>query len=383
MSGSITLQDYVIQERLGQGAFGNVWMAHHIQTQLPVAVKVIPKSRTEAEDDRMRVHREVEFLRSLHHPNIVAFYEFLEDLSNFYIVMEIAEGGTLLEMISINRSISEPTAKKYLRQIASAVRYLHETNHIAHRDLKCENLMLDRHSNIRLIDFELSHSSESIMQTVCGTAAYTAPEMIAGTGYGPSVDIWSIGVILYAMVSGRLPFGDQTRDVILKEILYSDPLQDMQFSEGLVDLLSKIFQRNPANRISLENILKHPWLQGEDAAVMDPDIVHQKTVETLAQLGVPESAADAETPAYRIVYRSIEANCTAGSVPKPAPSFGARATVSTIGRQIIKPLVIDVRPAHLMGGRSTDIIKLKPAPTPPRPTKPFSVGLGKRSNTMT
>jgi serine/threonine protein kinase len=342
-------------------------MARHIQTQLPVAVKVIPKSRVQSDDDRTRVNREAEFLRTVRHPNIIAFYEFIEDSSNYYIVMEAAENGTLLEMISVNQSLAESAARPYLRQIASAVQYLHETMHIVHRDLKCENLMFDRHMNIRLIDFELSHTNDSIMQTVCGTVAYTAPEMLTGGGYGPSVDVWSLGVILYAMITGRFPFGDQSLDSILKLIQYTNPLEGSQFSDDLADLLSKMFEKDPVTRISIEGVLDHPWMKGCNFGPLDATLIHDRVIEKLTLLGIGETAELIDTPAYRIVYRSIETDL-GGSTIRSSKSLRSFAPRSSAGVPV-RPVLMKPSLATRTGSTViSDLCRLspKPNPTPPQ-----------------
>jgi serine/threonine protein kinase len=314
---NITAGDYVFEEKIGQGAFGTVWMARHTPTFLPVAIKVIPKTRTQLEEDRDRVIREAEFLRAHRHPHIVAFYDFFEDLSNHYLVMELAEHGTLLELISASRSLSEPVCRKFVRQIVHALRYLHETCHVVHRDIKCENLLIDRNSHILLVDFELSRSSQNVLQSKCGTPAYIAPEVLTASSYGPEIDIWSTGVILYACVAGRLPFGDSNIDSILREIMYSDPISDGPFSDELRDLLSKMLQRDPRQRISIAQILEHPWSSGDDSPPVDPTMVHQKTIDRLIELRLNEGANIVETAAYRIVSRWVETESRTG-----LPSLG-------------------------------------------------------------
>jgi serine/threonine protein kinase len=374
MSSALVVGDYVFEERLGQGGFGTVWLARHTPTHLAVAIKVISKARAREEADRARVFREADFLRSIHHPNIIAFYDFLEDASNYYLVLEVAENGTLLETISASRTIGELMAKKYLRQLLSALRYLHTTCHIVHRDLKCENVLLDRGFNIRLIDFELSRSSESILQSTCGTLSYIAPEMMSGSEYTDSVDIWSTGVILYAIVAGSLPYHEQTVELILKEILYSDPVQTLTISGELADLLSKMLQRDPASRITLDQISAHPWVAGDDTPPLDEFMVQKRTIEKLSQLGIAETPDIQETPSFRIVYRWIETESKMGlpALVKQQLPLHSRAT----GTLPLKPMVVRGLPAgtgapegrtgRLAQSRASDVIASKPSPSPPR-----------------
>jgi serine/threonine protein kinase len=317
MAALRTVGDYELLEKVGHGAFATVWVGRHIPTKNPVAVKLISKSGLSA-DDRESVFREAAFLRAAHHPAITAFYDFFEDATDFCIVMESVEDGNLVDAVQAARAFSEKFACRYVKQIMSGLRYLHETCRIVHRDLKCENILLDRHHNVRIIDFGLSFSLDSPPTTRGGTPSYLAPEVISDASYGIGVDIWSTGVILYTLVAGCLPFANEDPDAVLREIMYADPEYPDHFSPELTDLLSKMLEKNPAHRISWQQIEAHPFMAQEliPARVrpepMDPASVHRATIEELKACGIPETPDIANTPAYRIAYRIIETDARGG-----------------------------------------------------------------------
>jgi serine/threonine protein kinase len=330
---------------------------------------VIPKSRTQSADDRARVFSECDFLRTHAHPGIIAFYDFFEDISNYYLVMELAENGTLLELVSASRALAEPNARKYLRQIIAALSYLHDTCRVVHRDLKCENLLLDRNSRIRLIDFEFSRSRDSVMQSKCGTPVYMAPEVITDSSYGPEVDIWSTGVILYAIVAGHLPYAEQPVDALVREIMYSDPVTDGPFSEDLRDLLSRMLQTDPKARIGLAEIAAHRWLGADDAQPVYPDTIHAKTIEKLRELKIGPSENETETAAYRIVARCIETDLRgggsgAGMMPSQEPPCPAPARGSFAKPPL--PRLVGSGRFKCASNRSSDLQALRASPVAPK-----------------
>lgn len=175
-----------------------------------MAVKILEKEKITEEADVERVSREIHILKLIRHPNIVQLYEIIETPRQLYLIMEYAPGGELFDHIVKNSKLNEKEACKIFQQIVSGIDYLHELK-VVHRDLKPENLLLDHNMNIKLVDFGLSNTfpKDELLKTACGSPCYAAPEMIAGELYsGSRVDIWSCGVILYAMVCGFLPFED-------------------------------------------------------------------------------------------------------------------------------------------------------------------------------
>ena len=226
-----------------------------------MAVKILEKNKITEEADVERVSREIHILKMIRHPNIIQLYEIIETPRQLYLIMEYASGGELFEFIVTNTRLKEKEACKFLQQIISGVEYLHELN-IVHRDLKPENLLLDHEKNIKLVDFGLSntYTKGGTLKTACGSPCYAAPEMIAGQDYhGARVDMWSCGVILYAMVCGYLPFEDPDTAKLYKKILKGEfTIPKFVTDEGR-DLLKKILNTDPDERYTEHDIKKHRW----------------------------------------------------------------------------------------------------------------------------
>ncbi|OHS98337.1 CAMK family protein kinase [Tritrichomonas foetus] len=195
----------------------------------------------------------------------------MEDEKYFFIVMEYLENGTLLEYVNKNGPLSEDSASRVFSQLISVLDYLHNTMNIIHRDIKAENIMFDKNMNIRIIDFGFSKILSSNMQIVttsCGSPGYASPELISGFPYRTSSDIWSAGIVLYAMTTGSLPFQSFNTQRSIELIMNSDPQYPSRLSSILVDLLDKLLTKDPDLRITLDQIKEHPlvacWLHDCD-----------------------------------------------------------------------------------------------------------------------
>lgn len=258
------LGPYIIKAPLGNGGFGVVCKAKQTKINRYVAVKIIDKNRFSSEKDRERFNREITIMRDLDHPFIVPLYDVIEDHNNIYIFMELLEGGTLLEYVNHWGPLPEDEAKRIFAQLVSALEYIHNIAHVAHRDLKPENILLDKYRNIRIIDFGLSKEfsdDKPFLATACGSPAYVSPEMINGNSYTIATDLWSMGVILYCIVVGRLPFDEQGTNRILQKILFSQPVYPSNLSPDLVDLLTQLLIKIPEDRITLAKVKEHPWIE--------------------------------------------------------------------------------------------------------------------------
>ena len=266
-----TVGDYVLDRVIGSGTFGIVWLSHHKLTGTRVAIKVVPIASMKTGEELQNFRREVELLKPLDHPLIAEFFELIEDDTNFYLVMEYVANGNLLDFVNSQGGVSETIARHYFCELVSAVEYLHAQMRICHRDLKAENVLLDSHNNIRLIDFGLSTrftSENPFLSTVCGTPAYASPEMLQGKKYTASSDVWSLGVLLYAMVAGELPFSDENMQRLMKRIVFTEPRYPEDLSPQLRNLLEKLFQKDPESRITLEKIKEHPWFSQHNYSKM-------------------------------------------------------------------------------------------------------------------
>ncbi|CDW76900.1 snf1-related protein kinase catalytic subunit alpha kin10 [Stylonychia lemnae] len=220
MSFHIKIGNYRFSKNLGTGSFGKVKLAFNEISGHKVAIKIMNKKKIKQQQVFDKIKREIKVLRLFNHPHIIKHYEFIDTPSDIFMVIEFASGGELFDLISRRERLDESEARRYFQQIFSSIEYTH-FHKITHRDLKPENLLLDENNNIKLIDFGLSNSMKDSqsLKTACGSPNYAAPEIISGRSYsGVEVDIWSMGVILYAMVCGTLPFDDDSMTQLFNKI---------------------------------------------------------------------------------------------------------------------------------------------------------------------
>lgn len=265
---------YLLGRKLGEGSFAKVKEGLHTLTGQKVAIKVIDKKK--AKEDAYvskNMRREGKLLQMIIHPNIIQLYELMETENSYYLVTELCEGGDLMDYICARKYLSEVCTRKFIRQIISAVDYLHRIG-ILHRDLKIENLLLDKNLNIKLIDFGLSNYTKSeLCITQCGSPAYAAPELLAHKKYGSKVDVWSIGVNMYAMLTGNLPFTVEPFNI---KSLYNKMMKNEMnaipehLSKSGEELLRKLLNPDPTKRISLKEAMEHPWLNEGYANPLKP-----------------------------------------------------------------------------------------------------------------
>lgn len=263
---------YILGKTIGEGTFGKVKLGTHILTGERVAVKVLEKDRIVEVADVERVAREVHILKLIRHPHIVQLYEIIETRRQLYLIMEYASGGELFDYIVANARVQEPEACSFFHQIIAGVEKIHSMN-IVHRDLKPENLLLDDHRNIKIVDFGLSNvfRDGQLLKTACGSPCYAAPEMIAGHNYVPSLcDLWSCGVILFALVCGYLPFEDQNTASLYKKILAAEYRAPKSISDAVKDLISGLLTTEPNRRMTVPVIRTHPWYRQINEASVPP-----------------------------------------------------------------------------------------------------------------
>ena len=240
----------------------------------------------------IRTKREAYFMMLLRHPHIVGLRDFLVDSRYFYILMDYVNGGQLLHYIVRRQRLSERRSAHLARQIVSALDYLHR-NSIVHRDLKIENILIDKTGRVvKLIDFGLSnlYGPERLLTTYCGSLYFAAPELLRASPYrGPEIDIWSLGVIIFVMVTGAVPFDDTTMPGLHEKIKRGHVQYPAHVSDSCRDLLQRIFVTDPCDRIILADVMIHPWLsegatapmrnhmplRGPIALPLDPDVIEQ------------------------------------------------------------------------------------------------------------
>ncbi|KAG5334495.1 MELK kinase, partial [Acromyrmex charruanus] len=255
---------YDLEKTIGSGGFAKVKLATHVATGEKVAIKIMEK--TALGEDLPRVKVEVEALKTLLHQHICRLYQVIETESHYFMVMEYCSGGELFDHIVEKNKLSESDSRRFFYQIVSAVAYMHSLGY-AHRDLKPENVLLDKDENLKLIDFGLCAKPKMGIQahlyTSCGSPTYAAPELIMGKKYlGSEVDIWSMGVLLYALLCGFLPFDDNNLENLYKKILSGKYEEPYWLSNNSKMLIKSMLQIDPAKRITIHELCRHPWITG-------------------------------------------------------------------------------------------------------------------------
>ncbi|KAH8550159.1 kinase-like domain-containing protein [Umbelopsis sp. PMI_123] len=283
--------DYYLGRTLGKGASGRVKLGIHRVTGEYVAVKIINKAYLSANPaiDKA-VKREIAIMKLIHHPSIMALHDVIEDDESpeLYLILEYMEGGELFEYLVSEGRLPESKARSYFQQIIFGVDYCHR-HLICHRDLKPENLLLDRNLDIKIADFGMASLQPvgSLLETSCGSPHYASPEIVTGRPYdGSSSDIWSCGIILYALLTGHLPFDDENIRLLLKKVKTGRYVMPHDISYEAQDLIRKILVTDPSKRITVyqtEEIKRHPWFA-------------QDIPPKIAQLPEPPSAQEIDRP---------------------------------------------------------------------------------------
>ncbi|XP_038587409.1 serine/threonine-protein kinase MARK2 isoform X5 [Micropterus salmoides] len=286
--------NYRLLKTIGKGNFAKVKLARHVLTGKEVAVKIIDKTQLNS-SSLQKLFREVRIMKMLNHPNIVKLFEVIETEKTLYLVMEYASGGEVFDYLVAHGRMKEKEARAKFRQIVSAVQYCHQKC-IVHRDLKAENLLLDADMNIKIADFGFSNEFTlgNKLDTFCGSPPYAAPELFQGKKYdGPEVDVWSLGVILYTLVSGSLPFDGQNLKELRERVLRGKYRIPFYMSTDCENLLKKFLILNPSKRGSLEQqIMRDRWMNvgHEDEELKPyieppPDYKDPRRTDMMLQMG--------------------------------------------------------------------------------------------------
>ncbi|XP_062903828.1 MAP/microtubule affinity-regulating kinase 3a isoform X4 [Mobula hypostoma] len=286
--------NYRLLKTIGKGNFAKVKLARHILTGREVAIKIIDKTQLNP-TSLQKLFREVRIMKCLNHPNIVKLFEVIETEKTLYLVMEYASGGEVFDYLVAHGRMKEKEARAKFRQIVSAVQYCHQKQ-IVHRDLKAENLLLDADMNIKIADFGFSNEFiiGNKLDTFCGSPPYAAPELFQGKKYdGPEVDVWSLGVILYTLVSGSLPFDGQNLKELRERVLRGKYRIPFYMSTDCENLLKRFLVLNPSKRGTLEQIMKDRWINAghDDDDELRPyvepelDIADPKRIEIMVGMG--------------------------------------------------------------------------------------------------
>ncbi|KRZ06321.1 NUAK family SNF1-like kinase 1 [Trichinella zimbabwensis] len=280
-------QRFEIVKKLGSGTYGKVSLAIDHRTSEQVAIKVIKKLSIENSQDLLRIRREIQVMSMLKHPNIIEIKEVFENDEKIVIIMEYASGGELYDYVSNCGPLAESEVRRMFRQIVSAVYFCHKNN-VAHRDLKLENILLDKNMNAKIADFGLSNyfSDHSLLRTFCGSPLYASPEIINGIPYrGPEVDCWSLGVLLYSLSYSSMPFDGRDFNRMIRQIkrgVYYEPdnpstrLVEILFCSGASTLIRIMLRVNSDRRATIIDIANHWWLNFDTDEPMIKDLPENK-----------------------------------------------------------------------------------------------------------
>lgn len=311
-------QRYDMQGELGRGRFSVVCSALHNKENEHYAVKVVENESLADEENLEALETEIRILRKLRHPYIVTLKEVVTTAQQTYIVMELLSGGELFERIVKKGCFSEPEAAALFSQIMLSMEYLHSLD-IVHRDVKPENILYiaDGSNDVKLIDFGYAGvwSPDKPLTGLCGTPDYVAPEVLTwyddddkGTAYGKGSDLWSLGVLLYVILSGCSPFSADAEEQLLKQVaeakyeFYEHEWKDV--SDNAKDLIKRLLVVDPAQRLSMQQLLAHPWLK---------DAVAKCRQETKAKTAATKPAAEAAKPVALIHGDGVDksdSNCS-------------------------------------------------------------------------
>jgi serine/threonine protein kinase len=256
--------DYVLLSTLGQGTYGRVVHAIHSETAEEVAIKIVKKDRSQYDThEATDVFNEIKNLLRLDHPNIIKLIKAKQSPRNIYMIMELIKGGTLHDRIDLYRRLTESVTCRYARQLISAVHHMHTVG-IVHRDIKLENIMVTEDEKLVLIDFGYStaFTHDALLSRFCGSLHYIAPEIAAHEPYnGFQVDVWSLGICIYAMHAGRYPFNAASIEDLERQLATHHRIQyPLHFSGGLKRMLNGMLSKDPRQRTTLSELVTDPWL---------------------------------------------------------------------------------------------------------------------------
>ena len=269
---ALAAKKYRLDREIGFGSFSVVYSCFSEMDNNKYAVKVFPKSNLKCKEDEGRFQREIDTMAYLRYDNIVAMYDFFWDDANFYMIIDYCEGGELFDYIIRNKRLEEPISALIFKQIVGAVAFCHSYG-VAHRDLKPENILICDFPTVKVSDFGLCGfvNEEKLMKSFCGSPSYCAPECLCKIQYdGRLADIWSLGVILYAMVTGEHPWDVSNTSVMLKQIMKCNFKCPSYLTPACKDLITSMLRLKPSDRIPIQKILEHPWMQYSEWALVDP-----------------------------------------------------------------------------------------------------------------
>eukprot|EP01013_Petalomonas_cantuscygni_P038979 TRINITY_DN70249_c0_g1_i1.p1 TRINITY_DN70249_c0_g1~~TRINITY_DN70249_c0_g1_i1.p1 ORF type:complete len:326 (-),score=65.99 TRINITY_DN70249_c0_g1_i1:136-1113(-) len=261
-SPRLSLDDFTIGKKLGEGRYGNVFLAQHKTSNLVVAIKRLSKEGIIRDNVAPQIVRELEIQGYLRHPNILRLYGVFSDASYIYLVIDFCIFGELYRMLRKLKTFPEPVAARYIHSMAAALQYLH-SKHVMHRDIKPENILIDVFGTLKLADFGWSvHDKTDRRKTMCGTLDYLPVEIVKSQAYTPAVDMWSLGVLAFEFLYGKPPFvANETKATYAKisSVSYEFP-SSPAVSDDAKDLIRRLLQQRAEDRLTPDAVMEHPWI---------------------------------------------------------------------------------------------------------------------------
>ncbi|XP_061189688.1 testis-specific serine/threonine-protein kinase 4-like [Saccostrea echinata] len=283
-------QGFIVGKTLGQGSYACVRSAYDVNRKHKVAVKIISKRKAPNDFLLKFLPREIEVIKILKHPCLISFYQVIETTTRFFLIMELGHID-LLDYIRSKKTIPESQCGLWFRQFHDGMLYMHSKG-VVHRDLKCENVLLDKHFHLKVTDFGFAKKIQKTKngdfkpsETYCGSYAYAPPEILKGTPYDPFfADVWSMGVVLFTMLYGRLPFDDSNHKKLLKQVLQkvvfpAKPEVSEDCRILIVKMLSKMPERVPLSNIQFDTWFKKYAPVDEEKSKEAEDTTEQTTTE--------------------------------------------------------------------------------------------------------
>jgi tRNA A-37 threonylcarbamoyl transferase component Bud32 len=301
------LNDYIIGNTIGTGAYGIVKYGIHKATNRKVAIKIYEKSKISDINRQKSVQGEIKILSKIDHPNIVKLYQTIDTQKFLYIILEFISGCSLSTLLKrkINRRMEEFEANKLFRELLMALDYCHSKN-VSHRDIKLENTLIDQNNIVKLIDFGFAtcFPNDKKVKIFCGTPSYMAPEIVSRKEYlGPPVDIWAAGVLLYALITGNFPFKANCDKDLYKQILKCNYPVPEYISISAKHLIAKMLCVDPLKRAKASDLLKDSWFRASSAFSVTGSIIH-KAEESEDHQDSPKIFVTNESPKYKILSNS-------------------------------------------------------------------------------
>ena len=378
-----TIGNYVINEQLGYGAFSCVHKAVNVRTGKNFAIKIIPKDYVSSDPSSLKnFQREINTTACMDHPNVLKLKDFLSDDMNYYLVMSLCIGQDLKKYIEKNGKLSENSAAIVFKQIAHATAFCHSYG-VAHRDLKPENIMVTEFPSVKIADFGLCGylSENHLMKSFVGSPCYCAPECLLRKQYnGRLSDIWSLGVILYFMVTGTHPWTINTPSIMTRQIIKGNYKIPNYVSPACRSLIMKMMRVNPLDRITLDHILKDPWVESAEVKgfeALDVEIPESMPISIeeisnesplthshhLLEIVSPFKDQETDDPESPRILRLRSASLhDIRAIDIATPTVVKRKRVESSPRKIEIPRYInDEKRLNMFRGESHDIIKIKTA----------------------